>query len=298
MIREVHLRTRRSNDVPYSSSRDTDITAAIGLGAALDYLTNVGMEEVRAHERELIAYAREVLPREVPSIRIHGPLDPTALPASSPSTSRRPPHDVTTLLDREGSPSAPATIALCRCTSAWARSRARGQLQNLHRPRGHRPVAAAEQGRSDSSPGRPPRRPLAEFTPPKNNGRPVPATRPRAHTATPQLRPTWSNPPRSRKAPTAVWRPDHADARHRRRGNISDVAFTAEAARSASSASMLTDEIKGKPLTDIAKLGQQGRAGQPAIESAGADEGAMPLARHLRSAVGDRVTWQGRRMTT
>jgi cysteine desulfurase/selenocysteine lyase len=48
---------------------------AIGLGAAVDYLQAIGMDAVRAHERELTAYALERL-GELPGLRIYGPTDP------------------------------------------------------------------------------------------------------------------------------------------------------------------------------------------------------------------------------
>jgi len=48
---------------------------AIGLGAAVDYLQTIGMDAVRAHERELTAYALERL-GELPGLRIYGPTDP------------------------------------------------------------------------------------------------------------------------------------------------------------------------------------------------------------------------------
>ena len=103
MIREVHLRHTTYNEVPYKFEAGTpDIAAAIGLGAALDYLTNLGMEHVRAHERDLIEYALDMLPREVPSIRIHGPLsasDRAGIVTFNLADAH--PHDVATLLDRE-----------------------------------------------------------------------------------------------------------------------------------------------------------------------------------------------------
>jgi len=103
MIREVHLRHTTYNEVPYKFEAGTpDISAAIGLGAALDYLTNLGMEHVRAHERDLIEYALDMLPREVPSIRIHGPLsasDRAGIVTFNLADAH--PHDVATLLDRE-----------------------------------------------------------------------------------------------------------------------------------------------------------------------------------------------------
>jgi cysteine desulfurase/selenocysteine lyase len=103
MIREVHLRHTTYNEVPYKFEAGTpDISAAIGLGAALDYLTNIGMEHVRAHERDLTEYALDLLPREVPSIRIHGPLsasDRAGIITFNLADAH--PHDVATLLDRE-----------------------------------------------------------------------------------------------------------------------------------------------------------------------------------------------------
>src|SRR6187399_576950 len=103
MIREVHLRHTTYNEVPYKFEAGTpDISAAIGLGAALDYLTDLGMDKVRAHERDLIAYALETLPEKVPSIRIHGtksPSDRAGIVTFNLADAH--PHDVATLLDRE-----------------------------------------------------------------------------------------------------------------------------------------------------------------------------------------------------
>ncbi len=103
MIREVHLRHTTYNDVPYKFEAGTpDVAAAIGLGAALDYLTDLGMEHVRAHERDLVAYALETLPEKVPSIRIHGTKsasDRAGIVTFNLSDAH--PHDVATLLDRE-----------------------------------------------------------------------------------------------------------------------------------------------------------------------------------------------------
>lgn len=103
MIREVHLRRTTFNDVPWKFEAGTPaIAAAIGLGAALDYLSDIGMDRLRAHERSLTEYALEVLPREVPDIRMLGPR--TAEERAGIITFNLPdihPHDVATLLDRE-----------------------------------------------------------------------------------------------------------------------------------------------------------------------------------------------------
>ncbi|MEA2677213.1 MAG: cysteine desulfurase / selenocysteine lyase [Chloroflexota bacterium] len=103
MIREVHLRHTTFNDVPYKFEAGTpDVSAAIGLGAALDYLSGLGMEHVRAHERELVAYALEVLPERVKSIRILGTKSPSERAGVITfNLADAHPHDVATLLDRE-----------------------------------------------------------------------------------------------------------------------------------------------------------------------------------------------------
>jgi cysteine desulfurase / selenocysteine lyase len=103
MIREVHLRHTTFNDVPYKFEAGTpDVSAAIGLGAALDYLSGLGMEHVRAHERELVEYALEVLPERVKSIRIHGTKSPSERAGVITfNLADAHPHDVATLLDRE-----------------------------------------------------------------------------------------------------------------------------------------------------------------------------------------------------
>ena len=103
MIREVHLRRTTFNDVPWKFEAGTpDIAAAIGLGAALEYLTALGMDRVREHERALTDYALDMLPREVPGIRILGPLSSDdrggIVTFNLPGVH---PHDVATLLDRE-----------------------------------------------------------------------------------------------------------------------------------------------------------------------------------------------------
>src|SRR5690606_28552272 len=48
---------------------------AIGLGAAVDYLASIGMQAVRDHERDLVAYALRRF-EEIPNVRVFGPTDP------------------------------------------------------------------------------------------------------------------------------------------------------------------------------------------------------------------------------
>ncbi|GAA3650911.1 cysteine desulfurase [Nonomuraea antimicrobica] len=73
MIEAVWMDHSTYAPIPHKFEAGTPpIVEAIGLGAAVDYLTEVGMEAVEAHERELTAYALEAL-REVPSLRVIGP---------------------------------------------------------------------------------------------------------------------------------------------------------------------------------------------------------------------------------
>src|SRR3954463_12929295 len=77
MIREVHLRRSDWNDIPWKFEAGTpDIAAAIGMGAAAEYLMTLGMGRVREHEQELLTYALVALTDEVPDIALYGPMDP------------------------------------------------------------------------------------------------------------------------------------------------------------------------------------------------------------------------------
>ncbi|HEY7524148.1 MAG TPA: cysteine desulfurase [Candidatus Limnocylindrales bacterium] len=104
MIREVHLRRSDWNDIPWKFEAGTpDIAAAIGLGVAAEFLMGLGMDNVRAHEKELVAYALEALPRALPGLELYGPLDPElrggVIPFNVPGVH---PHDVAQVLDRSG----------------------------------------------------------------------------------------------------------------------------------------------------------------------------------------------------
>ncbi len=103
MIREVHLGTAKWNDVPYKFEGGTpNIEGAIGLGAAVDYLSHLGMEAVRAHERELTAYALKQL-RPIPGLRIYGPKTADERGGVISFTmDKAHPHDIASILDVEG----------------------------------------------------------------------------------------------------------------------------------------------------------------------------------------------------
>jgi cysteine desulfurase/selenocysteine lyase len=73
---------------------------AVGLGAAVDYLDRIGMENVAAHERELLAYATEALSR-IPGVRLIGTA-PDKAGVVSFVTDKIPAEEMGKLLDQEG----------------------------------------------------------------------------------------------------------------------------------------------------------------------------------------------------
>ncbi len=77
MIRDVRLDGFTPNDVPWKFEAGTPaIAEAIGFGAAVDYLSALGMEAVRDHEMRLTRYALDALVDRFPgSLRIYGPTD-------------------------------------------------------------------------------------------------------------------------------------------------------------------------------------------------------------------------------
>ncbi len=75
MISRVEREHSTWNELPYKFEAGTSAaTEAVGLGAAVGYLASLGMDNVRAHERDLTAYALERLP-EIEGITLFGPFD-------------------------------------------------------------------------------------------------------------------------------------------------------------------------------------------------------------------------------
>lgn len=102
MIREVKMSGSRWNDLPYKFEAGTPaIAEAIGLGAAVDYLTQVGMEWISEHERTLTAYAWERL-QDIEGLRILGPGPEERGGLISFILQDVHPHDVSAVLDRHG----------------------------------------------------------------------------------------------------------------------------------------------------------------------------------------------------
>jgi cysteine desulfurase / selenocysteine lyase len=103
MISNVTYDEIRWADVPAKFEAGTsNIAEAIGLGAAVDFLSEIGMDAVRAHERDVARYALERL-EEVPGLRINGPRDPDARGALVSFTlDGVHPHDVAEILGSQG----------------------------------------------------------------------------------------------------------------------------------------------------------------------------------------------------
>lgn len=102
MIKEVKLRSFRPNTVPHKFEAGTPAVAeAVGLGAAVDYLTGLGMESISAHEHGIIEYALERL-EEVPGVKLLGPAAEKKGGVASFTFDGVHPHDVAQILDRDG----------------------------------------------------------------------------------------------------------------------------------------------------------------------------------------------------
>jgi len=77
------------------------IAQAVGLGAAIDYLTGIGMDQIAEHDRQITAYALQRL-RHVPGLRILGPTSGNRGSALSFTLADIHPHDVMQILDSHG----------------------------------------------------------------------------------------------------------------------------------------------------------------------------------------------------
>jgi cysteine desulfurase / selenocysteine lyase len=102
MIREVTLTKSTWNDAPWRFEAGTpNIAGVIGLGAAIDYLKNIGMNNIRTHEQYLIQKAIESL-GSLPYITIYGPKDiQKRSGVLSFSIDGVHPHDIAQILDED-----------------------------------------------------------------------------------------------------------------------------------------------------------------------------------------------------
>ncbi|MEA3337768.1 MAG: cysteine desulfurase [Chloroflexota bacterium] len=102
MIREVRMDGSQWNSLPWKFEAGTPaIAEGIGLGAAVDYLSSLGMDWVQQHERTLVAYAMERL-AEVEGLRILGPAAEERGGVVAFTLEGIHPHDIAAILDHEG----------------------------------------------------------------------------------------------------------------------------------------------------------------------------------------------------
>lgn len=102
MIKKVHLRTFTANDLPHKFEAGTPaIAEVIGFGAAVDYLSALGMENVARHEHSIIQYAMEAL-NEVEDLNMLGPSAEHKGAVIAFTLRYAHPHDVAQILDTQG----------------------------------------------------------------------------------------------------------------------------------------------------------------------------------------------------
>jgi len=102
MIKTVHLRSFLPNDIPHKFEAGTPaIAEAVGFHAAIDYLDQLGMDSVAAHEKEIISYALERLV-EIPGVKVLGPTAEMKGGVAAFTLEGVHPHDVAQILDHYG----------------------------------------------------------------------------------------------------------------------------------------------------------------------------------------------------
>ncbi len=102
MIRRVTLEGAEWSDLPWKFEAGTpSIAQAIGLGAAVDYLSAIGMQRIKAYEHAIADYALEAL-NDLPGVRTLGPAASERGAAIAFTVAGMHPHDIAELLNREG----------------------------------------------------------------------------------------------------------------------------------------------------------------------------------------------------
>ncbi|MBN8636994.1 MAG: cysteine desulfurase [Anaerolineae bacterium] len=102
MIARVTLDGSTWNELPYKFEAGTpSIAEGIGLGAAVDYLTSIGMDKIRMHEEAITAYALDRL-SEVPGLTLYGPDADQKGAVAAFSLKGIHAHDIAQLLDADG----------------------------------------------------------------------------------------------------------------------------------------------------------------------------------------------------
>ena len=103
MIREVHLQDASWNDPPWRFEAGTpNVEGAIGLGAAVEYLSSLGMQNVRRHEKDITEYALKKM-QNVKDLVVYGPRDVEKRGAAIAfNLGDIHAHDLATILDTQG----------------------------------------------------------------------------------------------------------------------------------------------------------------------------------------------------
>lgn len=102
MIKKVELRSFKANSIPHKFEAGTPaIAEAIGFGAAVDYLQDVGMDEIAAQEQVVVNYAIERL-SEVPGVEVYGPEGKDRGGVTAFNMEGVHAHDVAQILDGDG----------------------------------------------------------------------------------------------------------------------------------------------------------------------------------------------------
>jgi cysteine desulfurase / selenocysteine lyase len=101
MIRSVTFEKTEYNVLPYKFEAGTpNVAGIVGLGAAIDYVSGIGLDAISAYEHELLEYATKAVSR-LAGVRIVGTAPDKASVISFVLDGAHP-HDVGTILDREG----------------------------------------------------------------------------------------------------------------------------------------------------------------------------------------------------
>ena len=103
MIQFVYRDHSTWAEVPHKFEAGTpNIAGAIGMGVAVDFLSEIGMEAIAAHEKELMAYVMERV-SAIDGLHVYGPSDLSHRSAVVSFTlGDAHPHDISTILDSEG----------------------------------------------------------------------------------------------------------------------------------------------------------------------------------------------------
>ncbi len=100
MIDFVGLQESTWKELPWKFEGGTPIIAgAIGMGAAIDFITDIGFNEIEQHEKELVDYSFDRL-KDLPDLTIFGPRDRAGVVTFQLGDVH--PHDVATVLDAQG----------------------------------------------------------------------------------------------------------------------------------------------------------------------------------------------------